>query len=152
MFIDRARIFVQSGRGGDGMSSFRHEKFVPKGGPNGGDGGRGGNVILAADRNINTLVDFRFRRLFKAKPGGKGANSNKYGANADDLIIPVPVGTIVKDEATDTIMADLSFDGQQTVVAAGGRGGRGNYHFRTSANRTPTFAEKGEPGVERWLK
>ncbi|WP_075572374.1 GTPase ObgE [Megasphaera coli] len=152
MFIDRARIFVQSGHGGDGMSSFRHEKFVPKGGPNGGDGGRGGNVILAADRNINTLVDFRFRRLFKAKPGGKGANSNKYGANADDLIIPVPVGTIVKDEATDTIMADLSFDGQQTVVAAGGRGGRGNYHFRTSANRTPTFAEKGEPGVERWLK
>ena len=152
MFIDRARIFVQSGKGGDGMSSFRHEKYVPKGGPNGGDGGRGGNVVLMADRNINTLVDFRYRRLFKAKPGGKGAGSNKYGANADDLIIPVPVGTIVKDEASDKVMADLSFDGQEVIVAAGGRGGRGNYHFRTSANRTPTFAEKGEPGVERWLR
>lgn len=152
MFIDRARIFVQSGKGGDGMSSFRHEKYVPKGGPNGGDGGRGGNVVLVADRNMNTLVDFRYRRLFKAKPGGKGAGSNKYGANAENLIIPVPVGTVIKDEATDTIMADLSRDGQEAVVAAGGRGGRGNYHFRTSSNRTPTFAEKGEPGVERWLK
>lgn len=152
MFIDRARIFVQSGKGGDGMSSFRHEKYVPKGGPNGGDGGRGGNVVLVADRNMNTLVDFRYRRLFKAKPGGKGAGSNKYGANAENLIIPVPVGTVIKDEATDTIMADLSRDGQEAVVAAGGRGGRGNYHFRTSSNRTPIFAEKGEPGVERWLK
>ncbi len=152
MFIDRARIFVQSGKGGDGMSSFRHEKYVPKGGPNGGDGGRGGNVVLVADRNMNTLVDFRYRRLFKAKPGGKGAGSNKYGANAENLIIPVPVGTVIKDEATDTVMADLCRDGQEAVVAAGGRGGRGNYHFRTSSNRTPTFAEKGEPGVERWLK
>ena len=98
MFIDRARIFVQSGKGGDGMSSFRHEKFVPKGGPNGGDGGQGGNVVLVADRNVNTLVDFRFRRLFKAKPGGKGEGSNKYGRNAEDLLITVPLGTIVKDE------------------------------------------------------
>ena len=92
MFIDRARIFVQSGKGGDGMSSFRHEKFVPKGGPNGGDGGQGGNVVLVADRNVNTLVDFRFRRLFKAKPGGKGEGSNKYGRNAEDLVITVPLG------------------------------------------------------------
>lgn len=152
MFIDRARIFVQSGKGGDGMSSFRHEKFVPKGGPNGGDGGQGGNVVLVADRNGNTLVDFRFRRLFKAKPGGKGEGSNKYGRNAEDLLITVPVGTIVKDEETGQVMADLSRDGQRAIVAKGGRGGRGNWHFRTSANRTPTFAERGEPGEERWLR
>lgn len=152
MFIDRARIFVQSGKGGDGMSSFRHEKFVPKGGPNGGDGGKGGNVVLVADRNVNTLVDFRFRRLFKAKPGGKGEGSNKYGRNAEDLLITVPLGTIVKDEETGQVMADLSRDGQRAIVAKGGRGGRGNWHFRTSANRTPTFAERGEPGEERWLR
>lgn len=152
MFIDRARIFVQSGKGGDGMSSFRHEKFVPKGGPNGGDGGQGGNVVLVADRNVNTLVDFRFRRLFKAKPGGKGEGSNKYGRNAEDLLITVPVGTIVKDEETGQVMADLSRDDQRAIVAKGGRGGRGNWHFRTSANRTPTFAERGEPGEERWLR
>ena len=151
MFIDRARIFVQSGKGGDGMSSFRHEKFVPKGGPNGGDGGQGGNVVLVADRNVNTLVDFRFRRLFKAKPGGKGEGSNKYGRNAEDLLITVPLGTIVKDEESGQVMADLSRDGQQAIVAKGGRGGRGNWHFRTSANRAPTFAERGEPGEERWL-
>lgn len=152
MFIDRARIFVQSGKGGDGMSSFRHEKFVPKGGPNGGDGGQGGNVVLVADRNVNTLVDFRFRRLFKAKPGGKGEGSNKYGRNAEDLVITVPLGTIVKNEETGQVMADLSRDGQRAIVAKGGRGGRGNWHFRTSANRTPTFAERGEPGEERWLR
>ena len=152
MFIDRARIFVQSGKGGDGMSSLRHEKFVPKGGPNGGDGGQGGNVVLVADRNVNTLVDFRFRRLFKAKPGGKGEGSNKYGRNAEDLVITVPLGTIVKDEETGQVMADLSRDGQRAIVAKGGRGGRGNWHFRTSANRTPTFAERGEPGEERWLR
>ena len=152
MFIDRARIFVQSGKGGDGMSSFRHEKFVPKGGPNGGDGGQGGNVVLVADRNVNTLVDFRFRRLFKAKPGGKGEGSNKYGRNAEDLLITVPLGTIVKDEETGQVMADLSRDGRRAIVAKGGRGGRGNWHFRTSANRTPTFAERGEPGEERWLR
>ena len=152
MFIDRARIFVQSGKGGDGMSSFRHEKFVPKGGPTGGDGGQGGNVVLVADRNVNTLVDFRFRRLFKAKPGGKGEGRNKYGRNAEDLLITVPLGPIVKDEETGQVMADLSRDGQRANVAKGGRGGRGNWHFRTSANRTPTFAERGEPGEERWLR
>ena len=152
MFIDRARIFVQSGKGCDGIISFRHEKFVPKGGPNGGDGGQGGNVVLVADRNVNTLVDFRFRRLFKAKPGGKGEGSNKYGRNAEDLLITVPLGTIVKDEETGQVMADLSRDGQRAIVAKGGRGGRGNWHFRTSANRTPTFAERGEPGEERWLR
>lgn len=134
------------------MSSFRREKYVPKGGPDGGDGGHGGSVILVADRNVNTLVDFRYRRLFKAKIGGKGEGSNKYGRNAEDLRITVPLGTIVKDEETDQILADLSRDRQEVVVAKGGRGGRGNWHFRTSANRTPTFAEKGEPGEERWLR
>lgn len=152
MFIDRARIFVQSGKGGDGMSSFRREKFVPKGGPDGGDGGHGGNVVLVADRNVNTLVDFRFRRLFKAKPGGKGQGANCYGHNAEDLLITVPLGTIVKDEESGQIIADLSHDGQQAIVAKGGRGGRGNWHFRSSSNRTPTFAERGEPGEERWLR
>ena len=152
MFIDRARIFVQSGKGGDGMSSFRREKFVPKGGPDGGDGGHGGNVVLVADRNVNTLVDFRFRRLFKAKPGGKGQGANCYGRNAEDLLITVPLGTIVKDEESGQIIADLSHDGQQAVVAKGGRGGRGNWHFRSRSNRTPTFAERGEPGEERWLR
>ena len=152
MFIDRATIFVQSGKGGDGMSSFRREKFVPKGGPDGGDGGHGGNVVLVADRNVNTLVDFRFRRLFKAKPGGKGQGANCYGRNAEDLLITVPLGTIVKDEESGQIIADLSHDGQQAVVAKGGRGGRGNWHFRSSSNRTPTFAERGEPGEERWLR
>lgn len=152
MFIDRARIFVQSGKGGDGMSSFRHEKFVPKGGPNGGDGGQGGDVVLVADRNVNTLVDFRYRRLFKAKPGGNGQSSNKYGRDAAALEITVPLGTVVREEESERVIADLSRDGQRAVVAKGGRGGRGNWHFRTSANRTPTFAEKGEPGEERWLK
>ncbi len=152
MFIDRARIFVQSGKGGDGMSSFRREKFVPKGGPDGGDGGHGGNVVLVADRNVNTLVDFRFHRLFKAKPGGKGQGANCYGRNAEDLLITVPLGTIVKDEESGQIIADLSHDGQQAIVAKGGRGGRGNWHFRSSSNRTPTFAERGEPGEERWLR
>lgn len=134
------------------MSAFRREKFVAQGGPNGGDGGRGGNVILVADRNVNTLVDFRYRRLFKAKPGGNGQGSNKFGRDADDLYLPVPVGTIVRDEATDRVLADLTYDGQEAIIAKGGRGGRGNYHFRTSANRAPTFAEKGEPGQELWLK
>ena len=152
MLIDRARIFVRTGKGGDGMSSFRREKFVPKGGPDGGDGGHGGNVVLVADRNVNTLVDFRFRRLFKAKPGGKGQGANCYGRNAEDLLITVPLGTIVKDEESGQIIADLSHDGQQAIVAKGGRGGRGNWHFRSSSNRTPTFAERGEPGEERWLR
>ncbi len=152
MFIDRARIFVQSGRGGDGMSSFRREKFVPKGGPDGGDGGRGGNVVLVADANVNTLVDFRYRRLFKAKTGGKGEGSNRYGRNAEDLRITVPLGTIVKDEESGQVIADLSRSGQEVIVAKGGRGGRGNWHFRSSANRIPTFAERGEPGEERWLR
>lgn len=152
MFIDRARIFVKAGDGGNGMSSFRREKYVPNGGPNGGDGGKGADIILKADRNINTLVDFRYKRQFKAPAGEGGQSSNKYGRGADNMIIPVPLGTTVKDEESGKVMADLIEDGQTYVVAKGGRGGRGNAHFHTSANRAPTFAEKGEPGEERWLQ
>ncbi|MDY3983272.1 MAG: GTPase ObgE [Veillonellaceae bacterium] len=152
MFIDRARIFVKAGDGGNGMSSFRREKFVPKGGPSGGDGGHGANIILEADKNINTLVDFRYRRQFKGSKGENGQSSNKYGRNAEDCLIKVPMGTMVIDEESGAQMADLVEDGQQYIVAKGGRGGRGNVHFQTSANRAPTFAEKGEPGEERWVR
>lgn len=151
MFIDRARIFVKGGDGGNGMSSFRREKFVPNGGPNGGDGGKGSDIILVADSNINTLLDFRYKRQFKAKSGENGQGSNKYGKNADTTYVPVPLGTTVRDEASGLIMCDLIKDGQEYIVAKGGRGGRGNAHFSTSANRAPTFAEKGEPGDERWI-
>lgn len=152
MFIDRARIFVKAGDGGNGMSSVRREKFVPKGGPSGGDGGHGANIILEADKNINTLVDFRYRRQFKGSKGENGQSSNKYGRNAEDCLIKVPMGTTVIDEESGAQMADLVEDGQQYIVAKGGRGGRGNVHFQTSANRAPTFAEKGEPGEERWVR
>lgn len=152
MFIDSARIFVKAGDGGNGMSSFRREKYVPNGGPNGGDGGRGADIILKVDRNINTLVDFRYKRQFKGPAGEGGQSSNKYGRNAESLIIPVPMGTTVRDEESGLLMADLIEDGQTFVVAKGGRGGRGNAHFHTSSNRAPTFAEKGEPGEERWVR
>lgn len=152
MFIDSARIFVKAGDGGNGMSSFRREKYVPNGGPNGGDGGRGADIILKADRNINTLVDFRYKRQFKGPAGEGGQSSKKYGRNAESLIIPVPMGTTVRDEESGLLMADLIEDGQTFVVAKGGRGGRGNAHFHTSSNRAPTFAEKGEPGEERWVR
>lgn len=152
MFIDRARVFVKAGDGGNGMSSFRREKYVPNGGPSGGDGGKGADVVLQADKNINTLVDFRYKRQFKAPAGENGMSGNKYGKSREPLIIPVPLGTVVKDEETERIFCDLTKDGQQFIIAKGGRGGRGNAHFHSSANRAPTFAEKGEPGEERWLQ
>lgn len=152
MFIDRARIFVKGGDGGNGMSTFRREKYVAKGGPNGGDGGRGGEVVLIVDENINTLMDFRYKRQFKAERGENGGSSNKFGRCGELLYVKVPPGTIVRDEETDAIMADLTENGQTFVVAKGGRGGRGNAKFVTSVHRAPTFAEKGEPGEERWLK
>lgn len=152
MFIDKARIFVKAGDGGNGMSSFRREKYVPNGGPNGGDGGRGSDIILVADRNINTLLDFRYKRQFKAKAGENGQTSNKYGKAADTTYIKVPMGTTVYDDDTGAFLADLIEDGQEFMVAKGGRGGRGNAHFHSSANRAPTFAEKGEPGQERWIR
>ena len=151
MFIDRARILVKAGDGGNGMSSFRREKYVPQGGPNGGDGGKGADIILKADRNINTLVDFRYKRQFKGDIGGAGQSANKHGRGAENLIVSVPLGTTITDEESGKLMADLVEDGQTYMVAKGGRGGRGNARFQNSANRVPTFAEKGEPGEERWL-
>lgn len=151
MFIDKARIFVKAGDGGNGMSSFRREKYVPRGGPNGGDGGRGGSVILTVDPNVNTLLDFRYKRHFKAAKGENGGTANKTGRDGEDLIVPVPPGTVVRDEATGQLVADLTRPGQQVVVARGGRGGRGNARFVNSVHRAPTFAELGEPGEERWL-
>lgn len=152
MFIDKARIYVEAGSGGDGMSSFRREKFVERGGPNGGNGGRGGSVILKAVNNLNTLVDFRYKRKFVAKQGEKGGLSNMTGRRGEDVIIHVPQGTVVRDDAADIVIADLTKDGQEFVAARGGRGGKGNACYATSTNRTPTFAEKGEPGTKGWLR
>lgn len=151
MFIDRARIQVKAGDGGDGMSSFRHEKFVPKGGPSGGDGGRGGDVVFIVDNNVNTLLDFRYKRKFVAKNGDNGQTKNCYGQKAEPLYIKVPPGTIIKDEESGEVLADLTEVGQETVIVRGGRGGRGNARFVSSINRSPTFSEKGEPGEGRSL-
>ena len=150
-FIDRTKVIVKAGDGGHGKSAFRREKFVPKGGPAGGDGGRGGDVILIVDQNMNNLLDFRYHRKFKADNGENGDIKNQYGANAPACYVKVPAGTIVKDEATGEVLADLTEIGQQAVVAKGGRGGRGNAKFANSANRAPTFAEFGEPGESKTL-
>ena len=152
MFIDRAKISIKAGDGGDGMSSFRREKYAPKGGPNGGDGGRGGDIVFLADRNMNTLLDFRYKKKFKAQKGGDGEDTNKFGRHAEAVTIKVPVGTLVFDEETDELIADLVEDGQTAIVGRGGRGGRGNARFANSVNRAPTFAEHGEPGEERTLR
>lgn len=146
MFIDKARIIVQSGAGGDGMVSFRREKYVPRGGPSGGDGGTGGSVIVRADREINTLIDFRRHRKFAAKNGENGGAKDMYGKSAEDVIVKVPLGTMVYDAKTEELLADLTHDGQEARLVKGGHGGRGNAHFATSAVRAPTYAEKGEPG------
>lgn len=149
MFIDRARVMIKSGDGGHGKSSFRREKFVPKGGPNGGNGGRGANIVFVVDSNVNTLIDFRYKRKFVGENGENGGQKNCYGKNAEPLKIKVPAGTIIKDEATGEILADLTEAGQEAVLAAGGRGGRGNACFVNSVNRAPTFSELGEPGEEK---
>ena len=150
-FIDRTRVIVKAGDGGHGKSAFRREKFVPKGGPAGGDGGRGGDVIFVVDANLNTLLDFRFHRKFQAKNGENGDIKNQYGRNAEPCYVKVPPGTIVKDEATGEQLADLTEIGQEAVIAKGGRGGRGNAKFANAANRAPTFAEFGEPGEAKNL-
>ncbi|MCS7172959.1 MAG: GTPase ObgE [Armatimonadetes bacterium] len=151
MFLDQARIFVRAGDGGAGCVSFRREKYVPKGGPDGGDGGKGGDVILRADEGLHTLVDFRYRRVFRAKRGEHGQGGNRTGRSAPDLIIPVPPGTVVRDARTGEVLADLVRHGQEVVVARGGRGGRGNARFVTPTRRAPRFAEPGEKGEERVL-
>jgi GTP-binding protein len=152
MFIDEARVYVKGGDGGNGIVAFRREKYVPEGGPAGGDGGRGGNVIFKADEGLRTLMDFRYNRHFKAERGQHGQGKNMHGAWGDDLVVRVPVGTIVKDEASGEVIADFTSHGQEAVIARGGRGGRGNSRFSSSVNRAPTVSENGEPGTERWLR
>lgn len=152
MFVDQVRIFVKAGRGGDGVCSFRREKFVPRGGPDGGDGGDGGNVLIVASRHLTTLLDLRYQQHYEAKPGRAGEGSNRHGKTASDVRIRVPVGTLVLDDETEEVLADLTVDGQVCLVARGGRGGRGNAHFATPTNRVPTQFESGTPGEERWLR
>ena len=151
MLVDEAKIYVRSGDGGDGMMSFRREKYVPHGGPNGGDGGRGGDVVLRVNPNINTLYTFKRQMHFKAKRGGKGGSSNKTGADADTLLIEVPPGTVVRAVDTGVLVADLVAQDAEVMVAKGGRGGKGNARFVSSTNQAPRMAEKGAPGHERWL-
>lgn len=151
MFIDHAKIFVQAGNGGNGIVSFRREKYVPKGGPNGGDGGKGGDVIIQTDSNLHTLLDFRYRTRFKAESGKHGQGANKTGRSGQDLMIRVPKGTIIKAEQTDEILADLIDDDQQAIIARGGKGGRGNARFATPTNQTPRNAEPGEDGESRTI-
>lgn len=152
MFIDEAAIFVRSGKGGDGFVHFHREKYVNRGGPDGGDGGRGGDVILRVVPTLNTLVNFRYQRKFVADDGKKGGVNNMTGRSAEDLVIPVPPGTVVYDELTGELLGDLTEPDQSLTVCKGGRGGRGNPHFATSRNQAPTIGEKGEPAEERSLR
>lgn len=150
-FIDEVRIDVTAGDGGNGAVSFRREKFIPKGGPDGGDGGRGGSVWVVADRNVNTLVEFRFTRHYRARNGEGGRGADCYGRGADDILLRVPVGTVVREEETGMLLADMSQDGQRALVAKGGIGGLGNLHFKTSTNRAPRQSTPGEEGEARRL-
>ncbi|VTS29524.1 GTPase ObgE [Streptococcus pseudoporcinus] len=152
MFLDTAKISVHAGRGGDGMVAFRREKYVPNGGPWGGDGGKGGSVIFKVDEGLRTLMDFRYNRKFKAKAGEKGMTKGMHGRGSEDLIVPVPQGTTVKDAETGKVITDLVENGQEYIVAHGGRGGRGNIRFATPRNPAPEIAENGEPGEERDLE
>lgn len=152
MFVDQAEIEVCAGDGGNGRVSFRHEKYVPKGGPDGGDGGRGGDVIVMADPNMSTLLDFRYKKVFRAGSGQDGGAANRYGLKGEDLTIRLPVGTIVRDAQTGEMLADLKQPGQTAVVAVGGRGGKGNVHFKSSTNQTPRKATAGRPGQHRFLE
>lgn len=149
MFVDQVKIYVKAGNGGDGMVAFRREKFVPNGGPAGGDGGKGADVVFVVDEGLRTLVDFRFKRIFKAEQGEHGMSKSMHGRGAEDLVVKVPQGTIVKDIDTGEIIADLVAHGQRAVIAKAGRGGRGNKRFATPANPAPELSENGEPGQER---
>lgn len=150
-FIDEAKIEVQAGKGGHGAASFRREKFVPRGGPDGGDGGKGGSVFAVADENVNTLVEYRFVKRYQAKNGEKGHGSDRYGAGADDIELRMPVGTLIRDIDTDEIIADLTHHGQRVCVAQGGKGGLGNIHFKSSTNRAPKQSTPGQDGESRHL-
>jgi GTP-binding protein len=151
-FIDEVKIHLKAGDGGNGASSFRREKFVPRGGPDGGDGGRGGSVIFECVKDLNTLIDFRFKQHFIAKSGVRGHGRNQNGISGADLILKVPHGTQVFDESETELLADLMEDGEQFVIAKGGRGGLGNTNFKSSTNRAPTYAQKGEEGEKLWVK
>jgi len=151
-FIDEAIIEVHAGKGGDGIAAFRREKYVPRGGPSGGDGGRGGSVYAQADRNLNTLVEYRFARIHRAQNGENGQGSDCYGKGGTDITLAVPVGTVIADADGGAIIADLAQDGERTLIAKGGAGGLGNLHFKSSTNRAPRQFTRGEPGESRKLK
>ena len=152
MLIDRAGIWVKAGDGGNGSASFRREKYVPRGGPDGGDGGRGGTVYLRAKPNLTSLLPFQFTTRFKAENGGPGRSQQRHGKNGKDLFVDVPVGTVVWDDESGEILADLTEEDERTAIVRGGRGGLGNVHFKTSTRQAPRLAELGEPGEERWLR
>lgn len=147
-FIDYVTIYVSSGHGGRGCLSFRREKYIPYGGPNGGDGGKGGDVIFIVDKQLNTLLDYKYNRIYKAKNGGHGMGKDCHGQNGKDLFISVPTGTIIKNLDTDEVLADLIYEQDRYIAAKGGRGGKGNAHFKTSTHQTPRFCQPGEPGQE----
>jgi GTP-binding protein len=151
-FIDEATIEVHAGKGGDGVASFRREKFVPRGGPDGGDGGRGGSIWAVADRNINTLIDYRYARIHRARNGEKGMGADCYGRGAEDIELRMPVGTVITDFDTGELVADLAAHGERALIAKGGKGGLGNLHFKSSVNRAPRQFTRGEEGVSRKLK
>lgn len=152
MLIDQARVYVKGGDGGNGCVSFRREKFIPKGGPDGGDGGHGGSVVFLADEGLSTLIDFKYRQHLRAGRGGHGEGAKRTGRRGQDLVVPVPVGTIVRDARTGEVLADLEAAGQRATIAKGGRGGKGNARFATPTHRTPRRADPGAPGEERWVE
>jgi GTP-binding protein len=152
MFLDRVKIWVRAGAGGDGAATFRREAHVPRGGPDGGDGGRGGSIHLRVDPGHTTLRDFGYRHHFRATPGGRGEGARRHGKSGEDLVLSVPPGTAIYDDETGALIADLVATGQAAMVARGGRGGLGNKHFTTSTHQAPKHAQKGEPGEERWLR
>jgi len=151
-FVDEAKFYVKGGDGGNGCVSFRREKYVPKGGPNGGDGGRGGSVYIRATKKIQSLIDFKYRSHFKAGRGGHGQGKDKHGAKGSSLVIEVPTGSVIKDVDSGQILVDLTDEGQEYLAAGGGKGGLGNTHFASGSNRTPRIATDGRLGAERWLK
>lgn len=152
MFIDQVKIYVKAGDGGDGCVSFRREKYVPRGGPDGGDGGKGGDIFLEASPQLSTLIDLRYQQHYMVKRAENGSGQNSTGKNSPDLIIPVPVGTTVRDAQTDEPIADLTEVGQRALIVRGGRGGRGNSHFKSPTRQAPRIAEPGQKGEERWLQ
>jgi GTPase len=150
-FLDEAKVYVRSGDGGNGCIAFRREKFIEFGGPSGGNGGRGGDVVVEAVDGLNTLIDYRYQQHFKARPGGAGMGKDRHGANAPDIVLKVPVGTQVFDDDKETLLADITEIGQRVVLAKGGNGGFGNAHFKSSTNRAPRHANPGLPGEEHWI-